>query len=324
MPVVRKGHTNRRRTMTGVELNLRTGVDLFAGMGGFSEGATAAGLDVLWAANHWPAAVAVHAQNHPRTKHLIQDLHEADWTQVPAHDVLMASPACQGHSRARGKDRPHHDAARNTAWAVVNAAEVLRPPVIICENVPEWTSWVLMPAWRMALEALGYSLADHIVDAADHGVPQHRVRVFIVATLSRKPLHLKLPQRPHQPADSIIQWDAGRWSPVDKPGRAQATLERIRAGRAEHGPRHLISYYGNSKNGRSIHRPVGTITTRDRHAIIDGDRMRMLSADECRAAMGFRPDYQLPRTHREAVFMLGNAVAPPVATDVINAVRIQA
>src|SRR5690625_6923926 len=194
--------------MNAVDLNMRTGIDLFAGMGGFSEGATAAGINVLWAANHWPEAVQIHSRNHPGAEHLIQDLHQADWTQVPAHDVLMASPACQGHSRARGKDRPHHDAARNTAWAVVNAAEVLRPPVIICENVPEWTSWVLMPAWRMALEALGYSLADHIVDAADHGVPQHRVRVFIVATLSRKPLHLKLPQRPHQPAASIIQWDA--------------------------------------------------------------------------------------------------------------------
>lgn len=310
--------------MTGVELNLRTGVDLFAGMGGFSEGATAAGVEVLWAANHWPAAVEVHAANHPNTRHLIQDLHEADWTQVPEHDVLMASPACQGHSRARGKDRPHHDAARNTAWAVINAAEVLRPPVIICENVPEWTSWVLMPAWRLALEALGYSLADHIVDAADHGVPQHRVRVFIIATLSRSPLRLKLPRRPHQPASSIIQWDAGRWSPVDKPGRAQATLERVAAGRAEHGRQFLISYYGNTRNGRSIHRPIGTITTRDRHAVVDGDRMRMLTADECRAAMGFRPDYRLPRTHREAVFMLGNAVAPPVATDVITAIKAQA
>src|SRR5690625_5452047 len=152
-------------------------------MGGFSEGATAAGVDVLWAANHWPAGVEVHAANHPNTRHLIQDLHEADWTQVPEHDGLMASPACQGHSRARGKDRPHHDAARNTAWAVVNAAVVLRPPVIICENVPEWTSWVLMPALRKALEALVYSMADHIVGAGDHRVPQNRVRVFIIASL---------------------------------------------------------------------------------------------------------------------------------------------
>ena len=35
-------------------------IDLFAGAGGFSEGARAAGVNVVWAANHWPAAVAVH------------------------------------------------------------------------------------------------------------------------------------------------------------------------------------------------------------------------------------------------------------------------
>jgi len=40
--------------------------------------------------------------------------------------------------------------------------------------------------------------------------------------------------------------------------------------------------------------------------------------------MGFRADYELPKRHRDAVFMLGNAVCPPVATDVLNAVRAQA
>ena len=75
------------------------------------------------------------------------------------------------------------------------------------------------------------------------------------------------------------------------------------------------------RGGRSLDRPIGTITTRDRWAIVDGDRMRMLSAHECRAAMGFPADYILPDQHRLAVHMLGNAVCPPVARDVINAIR---
>ena len=49
--------------------------------------------------------------------------------------------------------------------------------------------------------------------------------------------------------------------------------------------------------------------------------MRMLAANECRAAMGFPDDYQLPAQHRLAVHMLGNAVCPPVARDVIEAMR---
>lgn len=301
-----------------------TAIDLFAGLGGFSEGAAAAGVTVLWAGNHWPVAIETHEANHPGTEHLLQDLHQADWTKVPAHDLLLASPACQGHSRARGRDRPHHDATRSTAWAVVSAAEMHRPPVLVVENVSEFTAWTLYPAWRAALEALGYSLVEHIIDAADHGVPQHRVRVFIIGTLSRNPLRLKLPQREHRPAADIIDWHAGRWSLIEKPGRAQATLERVAAGRAEHGDRFIISYYGNTRNGRSKHRPLGTVTTRDRHAVINGNNMRMLTVDENRAAMGFRPDYVLPSNRRTAVHLLGNAVCPPVATDVINAIKGQA
>lgn len=70
-----------------------TAVDLFAGLGGFSEGARLAGVRVAWAANHWQAAVDTHARNHLETAHSCQDLHQADWTRVPAHDVLLASPA---------------------------------------------------------------------------------------------------------------------------------------------------------------------------------------------------------------------------------------
>lgn len=296
-------------------------IDLFAGLGGFSEGAEQAGVRVVWAANHWPAAVQVHANNHPETEHLCQDLQQADWTQVPAHDLLLASPACQGHSRARGADRPHHDATRATAWAVVSALECHRPPLALIENVPDFTRWVLFPAWCSAVNALGYAISPHLVDAADHGVPQHRERVLIALTRSKHPIELNLPRRQHVPAATIIDFDAERWSPIDRPGRSPATLARIANGRRQHGDRFLMAFYGNEKGGRSLSRPIGTITTRDRWAIVDGDRMRMLSVAEARRAMGFRASYQLPERARDAMHMLGNAVCPPVARDVIAALR---
>lgn len=299
-------------------------IDLFAGAGGFSTGATMAGCDVVWAANHWQQAVDVHADNHPGAAHLCQDLQQADWSLVPAHDLLLASPACQGHSRARGADRPHHDAQRSTAWAVVSATECHRPAAFIVENVPEFAKWSLYPAWCSAMHALGYALAPMILDAADHGVPQHRRRLFIVGTRSEHPIELNLPPREHVPAADIIRFDAGSWSAVNRKGRASRTLDRITAGRLAHGPRFLAAYYGNEFGGRSLGRPLGTVTTRDRYAIVDGDRMRMLSADEYRGAMGFPADYKLPAQHRLAVHMLGNAVCPPVARDVITALRAAA
>ena len=69
---------------------------------------------------------------------------------MPHHELLLASPACQGHSLARGKGRPHHDAQGATAWAVVNCAEVHQPRVVLVENVPEFASlWRAYPAWWM-------------------------------------------------------------------------------------------------------------------------------------------------------------------------------
>lgn len=299
-------------------------IDLFAGAGGFSTGATMAGCEVVWAANHWPAAVQVHANNHPGTVHVCQDLQQADWTQVPVHNLLLASPACQGHSRARGKERAHHDAQRATAWAVVSAAECHEPDAFVVENVPEFAKWALYPAWCGAMHALGYALAPMVLDAADHGVAQHRRRLFVVGTRSKHPIVLDLPRRVHVGSGSLIDFEGGRWSAIEKPGRSTSTLARIAEGRRVCGPRFLTAYYGNERGGRGLDRPVGTITTRDRWAVIDGDRMRMLNVDECRRAMGFPDSYQLPERAKDAMHMLGNAVVPPVARDVINALRAAA
>ncbi|TFH84950.1 DNA cytosine methyltransferase [Billgrantia azerbaijanica] len=300
-------------------------VDLFAGAGGFSTGALMAGCRVVWAGNHWPVAVEWHRRNHPATNHLCQDLHQANWELVPGHDLMLAAPCCQGHSKARGKasGNPGHDASRSTAWAVVSAAEFHRPEGIVLENVPEFTRWALYPAWLQAMQALGYTASPHIIDSADHGVPQHRVRLYLVLTRSKAPLLLRLPKRAHVPASSFLDWNAGRWSPIDKPGRSPRTLARVQRGRQKHGARFIMPYYGHGSGltGRCTSRPIGTITTLDRWALVDGDRMRMLRAPEAQAAMAFPADYHLPSQHRTAMHLLGNAVCPPVARDVIQSMK---
>ena len=301
-------------------------VDLFAGLGGFTTGARMAGCTVTWAANHWPLAVQYHAANHPETEHACQDLQQADFREAPAHDLLLASPACQGHSPARGKERPHHDAQRATAWAVVTCAEVHRPAAVIVENVPAYAAWILYPAWCAAMHALGYALAPMVLDAADSGVPQHRRRLFVVATRSKHPIVLDLPRREHVPAAACIDFAAGSWSPIHRKGRSPRTLSRIEAGRRAFGSRFLAPFYGSGSGttGRSLDRPIGTLTTRARWALIDGDRMRMVRAVEGRALMGFPADYMLPANEAQAWHLIGNAVAPVQACDVIDALRMAA
>lgn len=294
-----------------------TAIDLFAGAGGFSTGARKAGCKVVWAANHNPVAVQWHKANHPHTTHLCQDLHQADWTQVPKHNVQLASPSCKGHTRGRGKEQPHHDAERATAWAVVACAEVHRPDYLVVENVPEFLSWELFPSWCDALQRLGYTLSPQVLDAADFGVPQHRVRAFVIGTKSKAPVAILPRRRDYVPASSVIDWSV-------KPERdwrqlCPNTRRRIRNGRREHGDRFLIPYYGNSTTGRSLERPIGTITCVDRYALIDGYHMRMLTWREYMRFMAFPDNYKLPDDQRIATDLLGNAVPPPMATAVINA-----
>lgn len=282
-----------------------------------------AGCSVVWAANHWPVAVETHSANHGHVQHVCQDLHQARWIDVPEHDLMLASPCCHGHSRARGADRPEHDASRSTAWAVVSCAEHHRQPFFLVENVPEFMAWSLYPSWCDAMHRLGYSLAPHIVDAADHGVPQNRKRLFIVGSRSRSPLKLDLPKREHVPVASVIRWGDYEWSPIRRHGRSRNTLARVARARGRFGDRFVMPYYGSGSGltGRSIQRPLGTLTTRARWAVVDGDRMRMLQIPEAREVMGFPSGYRLPESSAVAMALLGNAVSPPVARDLIQAIK---
>lgn len=170
------------------------------------------------------------------------------------------------------------------------------------------------------MSALGYALAEHVLDAADHGVPQHRVRLYVVATRSIAPVRLKLPRRPHVAAP--VDWDSGSWADIEREGRAESTIARIAAGRARFGDRFLTPYYGSGsgETGRSADRPLGTVTTRDRWAAVNGGRMRMLTVDEYRRAMGFPASYIVPSHPKKlGVHLLGNAVCPPVVTDILEA-----
>lgn len=300
---------------------MRDFVDLFAGIGGLSCGAEQAGLRPVWAGNHDQAACDAYEANHG-LKPVCQCLRQVDWTALPRHDLGLMAPACQGHTHARGKDRPQHDRYRATMFACVEYLEINRPPAAVLENVPGVQRWVLWPGFKELLRALGYSIAPHILDAADFGVPQNRVRLLGVITRSKAPLWLKLPKRRHVPARAAINWKADGWTKVaDKGGNTRA---RIAAGRAQFGGvPFLAPYYssGSGLTGRSLERPIGTISTHDRWTLVVGDRMRFLTVDELRSFMGFPKTFRLPESATAAKHMLGNAVPPPMARSVIKALK---
>lgn len=295
-------------------------VDLFAGWGGFTLGAEQAGVEVQWAANHWPLAVEAHQMNHPSAQHACQDLRQADWTKLPEYDLLLASPACQGHSQAsQPKRRLYHDALRATAWAVVDCADVTAPKAIVVENVVDFRRWRLYPTWRQALETLGYSLQEQVINAHEHGVPQRRQRLFVIAT--RKAEAITLDKQPETAFGPCIDWKdpAGRWKRVaDATDRVK---ERIAKGRGNHGRRFLSQHVSNHP-GVSLKEAIRTITTKDQWIVVDGPRYRPLTIREIARGMGFPDTYGWPEgaTRKETIKGLGNAVCPPIAKQLVERV----
>lgn len=292
-----------------------TAIDLFAGAGGFTCGALAAGVDVILAANHWQAAVDVHALNHPGVEHTCQDLRQMDFERLPDFDLLLASPACQGHSDAGRGSRSSgaaskHEADRNTALAVIECADKKRPAKILVENVERFQRWALFDWWCDGLRILGYHVEHAVVDAADLGIPQNRRRVLITASLA-EPIVLPRPRRAHRPASSfLLDLDEG-WAPVSsKPAGVQ---RRVARGRENHGRRFLTQHVTNHP-GRSLDRPIGTVTTASMHwHLVDGQQIRPLSVAELAAAQDLPASYALPVQVALATRLVGNAIPPGMA-----------
>jgi DNA (cytosine-5)-methyltransferase 1 len=90
----------------------------------------------------------------------------------------------------------------------------------------------------------------------------------------------------------------------------------------------LVPYYGNG-TARTVREPVGTLSTRDRYALVQGDvdindvRFRMLEPHEIGRAMSFADAYIVLGSKRERVRQYGNAVTPNCA-EVIVAALVEA
>ncbi len=214
-------------------------VDSFAGGGGASTGIEEAlGVSPDIAINHDGEALAMHEANHPKTVHVTHNIwkvHPAKVTKGRQVGLLWASPDCKSHSKAKG-GKPRNKNIRDLAWVVVHWAKVVRPKLILLENVEEFAQWgPLLPGgkpcprrlgqtfaeWVSKLERLGYRVEYKELRACDFGAPTIRKRLFLVARCDAKPILWPKPLygnpktaavkngtlRPWRTAAQIISWN---------------------------------------------------------------------------------------------------------------------
>ena len=193
-------------------------VDNFAGGGGASTGIEdATGCCVDIAINHDPEAIKMHKANHPYTEHYIEDVWQVDPVKVcKGHPVGLAwfSPDCKHFSKAKG-GKPKDKNIRGLAWVACRWAGLVRPRVIMLENVEEFRTWgplnrahhpikakqgATFRKFVQQLTELGYEVQFRELVAADYGAPTMRKRFFMIARCDGKPI--VWPEPTHGPADS--------------------------------------------------------------------------------------------------------------------------
>lgn len=202
-------------------------VDNFAGGGGASTGIElAAGRPVAIAINHDPDAILLHKTNHPYTEHLQASVWDVDPVAVcRGRPVGLAwfSPDCKHFSKAKGAALVDRN-IRGLAWIVLRWAALVRPRVIMLENVEEFQTWgpvrkgkpvkskagQTFRKWKNQLSDLGYAIEHRELVAADYGAPTTRKRFVLVARCDGKPI--VWPEPTHGPRDSE-EVKAGRCLP---------------------------------------------------------------------------------------------------------------
>jgi DNA (cytosine-5)-methyltransferase 1 len=180
--------------------------DLFCGCGGLSLGAWEGArsrrraLDIRLAIDNAPMPVDVYKSNFAVAKEnvhcaVIESVfdgalgrratsNEINWaTRIGPIDLLVAGPPCQGHSDLNNSTR-RNDPRNSLYLKVVRAAEILRPKVVVIENVPTVQhdmGQVVTTAVR-CLGVLEFEVSEAVVQLAEFGIPQRRKRHFLVAT----------------------------------------------------------------------------------------------------------------------------------------------
>ncbi|MCK4624346.1 MAG: DNA cytosine methyltransferase [Phycisphaerae bacterium] len=287
-------------------------IDSFAGAGGASLGIEAAlGRPVDIAINHDTYAIEMHKLNHPRTLHYCENI----WDVNPLHatrgrpvGLLWASPDCKHFSKAKG-GKPVEKRIRGLAWVVLRWMAMVRPRIVILENVEEFQGWGPLRAdnsidtdrkghtfdsFIRQIRGHGYDVEWRVLNAADYGAPTSRSRLFLVARCDNEPI--TWPERSHGPdrakpyhtAAECIDWSIpchsifltdteARKVGVRRP-LADNTMRRIANGlrkyviEAKEPFIVTINHSGKEFRGQGLNEPFRTITaSRDAHGLVVPD-----------------------------------------------------
>jgi len=189
-PLKKKPAARRKPASGGLRV-----AELFAGVGGFRVGLErAGGFAVVWS-NQWEPgrrkqhASEVYTARFGTEHHVCADIASVPTADIPDHDLLVGGFPCQDYSVASTlKNAKGLMGRKGVLWWQIHrilAQKEHKPRYLLLENVdrllgsPAGQRGRDFAVMLSSLNALGYTVEWRVINAAEHGMPQRRRRVFI-------------------------------------------------------------------------------------------------------------------------------------------------
>lgn len=275
-----------------------TFIDLFAGIGGFHLALHNLGAECVFASEWDEAARLTYETNISKISpklfkngNFAGDITAVDKKSIPDFDILCAGFPCQPFSQA-GFKKGFADIRGTLFFDIAEIIRIKKPKAFFLENVRGLYSHdegrTFETIKRTLTEDLGYSFHHAIVKASEHGLPQHRPRLFMVG--------FKDPQ---------IEFV------FPKKRKLKFTMSDVMKGEVDR----EIGYTLRVGGKRS---PIDDRRNWDGY-IVDGE-VRRLTPDEGKKMQGFPASFKFPVSDSEALKQLGNSVAVTAIQDYAEAI----
>lgn len=289
-------------------------VSLFSGAGGLDLGLIQAGHEIVWANDIYADAVETYKKN--IGDHIVlNDISVIKSSDIPSCDVVVGGFPCQGFSVAN-MNRQSEDPRNKLYLEMVRIINDKKPKFFIAENVKGLLSLDKGKVIQKVVDDfsnLGYQVEYKLLNCADYGVPQTRMRVII---FGRRIDIISNIQFPPQPIHSKFGGDLPRWISV---GEALAHFPEPDNGTDIFN--HVCSSYKLRFNGHLGHReidpnkPSPTITGRgdEKGGVVvlhHPSNTRRMTVREAAAVQSFPDNYYFVGTKTSGYRQIANAVPP--------------
>ena len=205
--------------MSDRELNA---IDLFSGAGGLHMGFEKAGYSIKLCIDNDALVERTHRRNFPDIPMINRDIQEVSAEEIESYldgetlDVVIGGPPCQGfstigkRSSSDPEKRAKHDPRNELVLTYASLIKELRPKFIVMENVKgilTMQKGAYLKNVMSQLKEAGYNADYKLINMADYGVPEIRLRVIIIGNRVGLPVEFPLPDHSETGENGLPVWN---------------------------------------------------------------------------------------------------------------------